>query len=109
DRGELYDLEAQGISPFLLRRVVRLRALVLSFAGLVAGTAVGAVLTLLVTRMVAVTARGGGAEPPLATTLDPFVMATGAALYALVAVILVRATTRRAFAEARGPSFEDVE
>ena len=109
DRGELYDLEAQGASPWLLRRVVRLRALVLSVAGLVAGAIVGAGLVTLVTRVVAVTARGGAAEPPLSATLDPIVVAVGGVAYVLLAVVLVGATTRRAFAGTRGPAFRDVE
>jgi ABC-type antimicrobial peptide transport system permease subunit len=109
DRGELYDLEAQGASPWLLRRVVRLRALVLSVAGLVAGAIVGAGLVTLVTRVVSVTARGGAAEPPLSATLDPIVVAVGGVAYVLLAVVLVGATTRRAFAGTRGPAFRDVE
>jgi ABC-type antimicrobial peptide transport system permease subunit len=109
DRGELYDLEAQGASPRLLRRVVRFRALVLSVAGLVAGAVVGVGLVTLVTRVVAVTARGGAAEPPLAATLDPIVVVSGGAVFILLAVVLVGTTTRRAFAEARGPAFRDVE
>jgi predicted lysophospholipase L1 biosynthesis ABC-type transport system permease subunit len=109
ERGDLYDLEAQGASPSLLRRVVRLRALALSIAGLAAGAVVGAALVMLVTRMVAVTARGGAAEPPLAPSLDPAVIAVGGAAYIALALLLVGATTRRAFANARGPTFRDVE
>jgi ABC-type antimicrobial peptide transport system permease subunit len=109
DRGELYDLEAQGASPRLLRRVVRFRALALSVAGLVAGAVVGVGLVALVTRVVAVTARGGAAEPPLAATLDPVVVVSGGAAFVLLAVILVGATTRRAFAEGRGPAFREAD
>ena len=57
DSGELYDLEAQGASPSLLRRVVRSRAAAVSVAGLVAGAVTGALLVSLVTRVVSVTAR----------------------------------------------------
>ena len=64
---------------------------------------------MLVTRMVAVTARGGAAEPPLAPSLDPAVLAVGGAVYIVLALLLVGATTRRAFANARGPTFRDVE
>ena len=52
ERGELYELEAQGASPSLLRGVVRARALAISVAGLIAGVATGVVLVLLVARMV---------------------------------------------------------
>ena len=37
DRGDLYDLEAQGAEPSLLRRIVRVRALVVGIAGVLAG------------------------------------------------------------------------
>jgi FtsX-like permease family protein len=102
DRGELYDLEAQGASPSLLRRVVRLRALALSIAGLLAGAVTGLVLVMLVTRVVAVTARGGFAEPPLVMEVDVAVVAAGVAAFVALAVLLVGSTTRRAFAGARG-------
>ena len=106
DRGELYDLEAQGASPSLLRRVIRFRALVLSIAGLLAGAATGLALVMLVTRVVAVTARGGFAEPPLAVEVDPVAVSGGVAAFVVLAVILVRAATRRAFAGARGPQVQ---
>jgi hypothetical protein len=109
DRGELYDLEAQGAAPGLLRRVVQLRAAVLSVTGLVTGAIVGAGLVALVTRVVTVTARGGNADPPLAATLDPIVVVGGVASYVLLAAVLVGATTRRAFAEPRGPAYRDDE
>jgi hypothetical protein len=103
DGGELLDLEAQGASPSLLRRVVRGRALVVALAGLVAGVVTGILLLGLVTRVVAVTARGGFAEPPLVATVDLAVVAVGVACFAALAVLLVGMSTRRAFAEPRGP------
>jgi FtsX-like permease family protein len=104
ERGELYELEALGAYPALLRRVVRSRALAVALAGLLAGLVVGLVLVRLVTRMVTVTARGGLAEPPLVATVNVAVVAAGIAAFALVSVLLVGATTRKAFAEARGPT-----
>ena len=106
ERAELYELEAQGASPSLLRGVVRSRALAVSVAGLVAGVATGVVLVTLVARMVSVTARGGLAEPPLVATVDPFVVVAGIAAFAALALVLVGRSTRRAFSEARGPSAE---
>jgi putative ABC transport system permease protein len=103
ERGELVDLEAQGLPPSLLRRVVRSRAAALSVAGLLAGVATGALLLSLVTRVVAVTARGGFAEPPLVATVDLVVLAAGVAVYVLVAAALVGVATRRAFSDPRGP------
>ena len=104
DQGELYELEALGAPPSLLRRVVRSRALAVALAGLLAGILVGLVLVRLVTRMVSVTARGGFAEPPLVATVDVAVVVAGIAAFALVSVLLVGMTTRSAFAEARGPA-----
>ena len=106
DRSELYELEAQGASPSLLRRVIRSRALAVAVAGLLAGAVTGAALVTLVTRVVSVTARGGFAEPPLAPTVDPFVVCAGVAAYALLAGLLVGVMTRRAFQESRGPVAE---
>jgi hypothetical protein len=104
ERSELYELEAQGASPSVLRRVVRTRAIAISVAGLAAGALTGIVLVALVTRVVSVTARGGVAEPPLVATVDMLVVGAGVAAYAVVAAVLVGFVTRRSFAEARGPA-----
>lgn len=109
DRGELYDLEAQGAKPSSLRRVVRSRAFVLSAAGLVAGLVTGIVLLTLVTRIVSVTARGTVAEPPLVTSFDPVVVAVGLVAYGLLAALLVGISTRQAFAGSRGPVYRSAE
>jgi hypothetical protein len=89
DRSELYELEAQGGSPSLLRRVIRSRAFSLAVTGLLAGGATGFVLVTFVTRVVSVTARAGFAEPPLAATVDPIVVCAGVVAYALLAALLV--------------------
>ena len=52
ERGELFDLEAQGASPGLLRRLVRLRALTITVAGLLAGAVAGSALAAVVTDLV---------------------------------------------------------
>jgi hypothetical protein len=79
---------------------------VLAVVGLLAGALTGLLLVTLVTRLVAVTARAGLADPPLAATVDPLVVLAGVAAYSLLAVVLVGGATRRAFAETRGPSTE---
>jgi hypothetical protein len=56
-----------------------------------------------VTRVVSVTARAQRPEPPLATTMDPVILALGAAAFAVAAACLVLLATRRAFADPRGP------
>lgn len=104
DRGELYELEAQGASPTLLRRVIRSRAFAVAVVGLLAGAVTGAALVALVARVVSVTARGELADPPLAATVDPLIVCAGVAAYALLAALLVGVATRRAFEEPRGPS-----
>ena len=107
DRGEHYDLEAQGSSPTFLRRVVRVRAASLSVVGLAAGVATGLALLALVTRVVSVTARGEAAEPPLAVVVDPLLVVAGIVGFVVLAVVLVGGATRRAFAGARGPAYRE--
>ncbi len=103
DRGELTDLEAQGATPGVLRRVVAARATLVAVVGAAVGALAGVSLAFLVTRVVAVTARAGAPEPPLATTLDPLTLALGAAAFAAAAAALVLVTSRRAFDDPRGP------
>lgn len=105
ERGELFDLEAQGVGPRSLRALVRLRAATVAVAGLAAGSATGAVLAALVTDLVALTARGGAAEPPLRVAVGWPVVVAAIAAYAALAALLVALATRRAFggeAPARG-------
>ena len=109
DAGEHFDLEAQGASPAFLRRIVRARAVTVSFAGLVGGLLTGLVLLLLVTRVVTVTAGGAQAEPPLAVVVEPPLVALGVALFAGLAALLVGLSTRRAFAGARGPAYRETD
>jgi hypothetical protein len=97
ERGELLDLEAEGASPSLLRRVVRLRAFVVAAFGLVAGAAAGVALAALVTDVVAVTARARAPEPPLELALDPLVVVLATMAYAALAGGLVVLATRRSF------------
>jgi len=103
DRGELTDLEAQGATPGVLRRVVATRAALVGVVGAGIGALAGIALAFLVTRVVSVTARADAPEPPLATTVDPLTLTLGAAAFAVVAVVLVLWTTRRAFSDPRGP------
>jgi hypothetical protein len=103
DRGELADLEAQGATPGLLRKVVGTRAALVAAVGVAAGIVAGAALALLVTRVVSVTARADAPEPPLVTTVDPLALAVAAVLFAALATALVLLTTRRSFDDPRGP------
>jgi hypothetical protein len=103
ERGELYELEALGASPRMLRAVVRLRAAAVTVAGLAAGLLTGVALVALVTRIIGVTAQGGFPEPPLVATVDALVLVAGVAAFGVLAALLVGATTRSAFASPRGP------
>ena len=109
DSGELLDLEAQGASPSLLRRVVRLRALVVAAAGLVAGALAGLALAAVVTDLVGLTARATSPEPPLALDVDGTVVAAAVLLYLLAAAGLILLATRRAFASPAPPRAEVLE
>jgi hypothetical protein len=98
ESGELLDLEAQGASPSLLRRIVRLRALTVAAAGLVAGALAGLALAAVVTDLVGLTARATSPEPPLVLDVDAAVVAAAVVLYSLAAAALILVATRRAFA-----------
>ena len=87
----------------MLRRVVAARATLVAVVGAVVGALSGIALAFLVTKIVSVTARADAPEPPLATTVDPLTLALGAAAFAAAAAALVVWTTRRAFADPRGP------
>jgi len=98
ERGELFDLEAQGADPRLLTFHVRGRAALVGVAGTVAGLATGAVLAGLVVSVVTVTAGGTTGLPPLDLVLDWRGLGLTVALFAAVAGALVALSTRRAFA-----------
>ena len=83
DRGELVDLEAQGATPSLLRRVVTARATIVAVVGVLGGIVGGVLLSRLVTRVVSVTARATTPEPPLVTTVSPAVLLVAGAVFAV--------------------------
>jgi ABC-type antimicrobial peptide transport system permease subunit len=93
DRGELFDLEAQGASPATIRAHLRLRALLVSVFGILGGVALGALLSALVISLVSVTAASAKPEPPLLLSLDLPLLAAAAVGYILIAAVLVFAAT----------------
>ena len=93
ERGELFDLEAQGAAPATIRRHLRVRAALVAAFGVVGGIAVGAILAALVTALVSVTASAAEPEPPLRLALDLPLLAVAAAAYTVAAVLLVGAAT----------------
>jgi predicted lysophospholipase L1 biosynthesis ABC-type transport system permease subunit len=93
DRGELFDLEAQGAAPATIRAHLRLRALLVGAFGVVGGIALGAILSSLVISLVTVTASAAEPEPPLRLVLDaPLLALAAAAFVALTACLVVLAT-----------------
>jgi hypothetical protein len=97
ERGELLDLEAQGVGPETLRNQFRLRAALLAATAIVGGGALGLLLSRLVVGLVRLSAAGTTPEPPL--RLEPAWVLDGAGLFVvvLVAAVAVELTTRRAF------------
>jgi hypothetical protein len=97
ERGELVDLEAQGVGPTGLRRHVRLRSTAVVGAGILGGAALGAVLSILVVAAVLVTANGGVPEPPLLLSVDWTLLGLGLVAYLALALALVSFVTWNAF------------
>jgi FtsX-like permease family protein len=108
ERGELFDLEAQGATPGMLRLHLRLRAAIVVTLGLLFGAAAGAVLSALVVSLVKVTANATEAQPPLVLSVDWRVLGIGVALYVLAAALLVGAATWRAFSARSAGRFAEV-
>src|SRR4051812_2986455 len=97
ERGELFDLEAQGATPNLLRRHLRLRTALAAGFGLVGGIATGVVLAALVVSLVTLTAAAGSAELPLLLGVDWPLVLFGLLVYFALGALLVSVVTRRAF------------
>jgi hypothetical protein len=94
DRGELFDLEAQGAAPATIRAHLRLRAALVAAFGIVGGIVLGAILSALVLSLVTVTAGAAAPEPPLRLSLDLPLLALAAAVYVVAAATLVGLATR---------------
>ena len=101
ERGELFDLETQGLGPRALRRQVRLRAATLVAVGLVGAAATGVALSLLVVRFVRLTASATAANPPLVLAISWPVVGVAVAAVLVVSALLVGGATAAAF---RAPS-----
>jgi ABC-type antimicrobial peptide transport system permease subunit len=97
ERGELFDLEAQGARPKVLRRHLRLRSLLVALFGIAGGLAAGIALSALVVDVVRVTANATAPEPPLLLQPDWALLAAATAGYAATAALLVGFATRRVF------------
>ena len=103
DRSALFDLEAQGVPPHVLRSQLRLRAALVTAVGLAAALAIGAVLSAATVGLVRVTAEATAPVPPLERHLAWLPVAVGLAVFLIAAAVLVGLTTRAAFAAALPP------
>jgi hypothetical protein len=97
ERGELFDLEAQGAEPSTLRAQLRLRSGFVAGFGLVGGIVTGAILAILIVALVTLTAGGISPQPPLLLGVDWPVLLLGFVAYAALAAVVVGVATRRAF------------
>ena len=87
-RGELLDLEAQGMEPRALAAFVRLRILLVSCVGACVALAAGVVLSLLVVETVRIALGDSSPDPPLVIDLDwPLLLGSGAGVVVAVALI----------------------
>jgi len=87
-RGELLDLEAQGMEPRALAAFVRLRILLVSCVGACVALATGVVLSLLVVETVRIALGDATPDPPLVLDLD-WPLLLGGCAGVVVAVALV--------------------
>jgi hypothetical protein len=100
ERGELADLEAQGVTPSALRWHALARTAWLAIGGALAGVAVGIVLTVVVTGALALTAEGESPIPPLAVVI-PVEAVLGIVAAVLILVLGAAALlARRAYGRA---------
>lgn len=100
ERGELFDLEAQGATPALLRQHLRLRAFGVLGFGVLLGLGLGAILSTIVVDVVRITAGGQLPEPPLLLSVDWVLLLGAIGVFVLVAVILAIVISWQAL---RGP------
>ena len=99
--GELADLEVQGLAPRRLRSHVRARAAVVGAVAGAAAVALGLILARTVTSVVALTASGGSAEPPLLPVADWAMLAAASAAFAAAATAVVVLATSRSLGGGR--------
>lgn len=99
ERGELADLETQGLPPSGLRVLVLARTAWLVIGGAIAGLAVGVVLTTVVTSALAVTAEGTLPIPPLRVVVPILPIAAAVGAVAVFVLMVVAGLARRAYDE----------
>jgi ABC-type antimicrobial peptide transport system permease subunit len=98
EAGDFLDLESQGMEPASLRRQLVLRTGSLAVFGILGGLAAGALLTAVVTELVAVGAGRAAPTPPLRLYVAWPELALGLLGFAVALGAALTAATRRAFA-----------
>lgn len=98
ERGELWELEAQGTTPGALVRLVVLRTISMCALGTITGIAMGVALGWFVATSVGVGAEGGIPDPPLRLVAPWELIAAAAATLLLVIGGAAYLLTRRHFA-----------
>ncbi len=101
ERAALFDLEAQGVGPRVLRSEMRLRALLVGVVGLLGGLLLGMLLSAWTVSVVSLTAGLGTPQPPLLVAISWSQVLAGGATFAVLTAAGVAAVTRRSF---RGPA-----
>ncbi len=99
ERGDLFDLEAQGVGPAVLRRQFQVRSILLVLFGVAGGIVLGLVLSRLVVALVQVSAANAVPDPPLRLVPAWGIGLAAVAILFGVLVVLVELTARRAFAQ----------
>ena len=94
---ELFDLESLGFAPARLARHLWLRFAVVLGAGIAGGLVTGALASLLVAEVVAVTANATAAEPPLVPVVPWPLLALGVVAFGAIALASAAVLARRPF------------
>lgn len=97
ERGELADLEAQGIPPSTLRRHALAKTAWLTGGGAISGLVAGIALTVAVTTALAIGATGAEPIPPLAIEIPILPILLVTAVLLVLVLGLVAWIARRAY------------
>jgi hypothetical protein len=97
ESGDFFELESQGMAPAALRRQVILRLASLAGFGVVCGLVTGALLTAVISELVAVGAGRGVPVPPLRLQVSWPELALGLLCLGLALGLTLSLATRRAF------------
>jgi hypothetical protein len=98
ESGDFYDLESQGMAPATLRRQLVQRIGSLAVFGVLCGLVTGALLTAVVTELVAVGAGTADPMPPLRLHVAWPEVVLGLLCFAVALGVTLSVVTRRAFA-----------